>query len=70
MWTAARSLAALDGRLPPRYRDQVEFRAPILLPGEVEFVDRVRSGGSDGVEYQVRASGNDRLHLLGAVTEV
>ncbi len=38
MWTHARSLAAFGGSLPERYRVQVQFTKPILLPGKVGFV--------------------------------
>jgi acyl dehydratase len=65
MWTAARCLGQLEGRLPDRYRNQVEFRAPISLPGKVEFVDRFRS---DGVDVQVTSRAGERLHLVGGVT--
>ncbi len=65
MWTAARSLAQLEGRLPDRYRNEIEFRAPIPLPGKVEFLDRFRT---DGADFQVKARGKDRLHLVGSVT--
>jgi acyl dehydratase len=65
MWTAARSLAQLEGRLPDGYRTAIEFQAPIRLPGKVEFVDAIRK---DGADFQVRARGQDRLHLVGSVT--
>lgn len=38
MWTHARSLAAFGGALPDRYRVQVQFTKPILLPGKVGFI--------------------------------
>ncbi len=41
MWTHARALAALEGRLPPTYRVVVDFTKPILLPGQ----RRVRRAG-------------------------
>jgi acyl dehydratase len=65
MWTAARCLAQEEGRLPRRYRNLVEFKQPIPLPGRVEFVDRV---GKDGVDFQVRSRRTERLHLIGNVT--
>lgn len=67
MWTAARCLAQEEGRLPRSHRTAVQFRQPVPLPGTVEFVDR---GRGDGVDFQVRARGTDRLHLTGAVTEL
>ena len=35
MWTKARCLAALEGRLPDAFSVDVRFRKPILLPGRV-----------------------------------
>ncbi len=38
MWTKARCLAALEGRLPDAFAVDVAFRKPIRLPGRVEFL--------------------------------
>jgi acyl dehydratase len=62
MWSKARCLAALDGRLPARYTVDVAFQAPILLPGTVSF-DARRTG--DGFEFGLRSG---RPHLAGKVT--
>ncbi len=37
MWTKARALAALEGRLPDAYEVDVAFKKPILLPAKVTF---------------------------------
>ncbi|MBU2665301.1 hypothetical protein KOI35_17490 [Actinoplanes bogorensis] len=37
MWSKARCLAALEGRLPGAYTVDVQFRQPILLPSTVRF---------------------------------
>lgn len=37
MWTHARALSALGGRLPETYSVKVQFAKPILLPGKVGF---------------------------------
>jgi hypothetical protein len=37
MWSKARCLAALEGRLPDRYTVDVSFKRPILLPSTVSF---------------------------------
>ena len=42
MWTKARCLAALEGRLPDAFTVDVEFRKPILLPAH----GRLRAGRS------------------------
>ncbi|MDO9377468.1 MAG: MaoC/PaaZ C-terminal domain-containing protein [Nocardioidaceae bacterium] len=41
MWTTARALAALEGRLPDAVRVDVEFRRPVLLPTTVQLGTRV-----------------------------
>ena len=51
MWTAARCLAALEGRLPDAYDFEVSFRRPIRLPSEVTF------GAQDGT-IEVRGTGS------------
>jgi acyl dehydratase len=37
MWTAARALGALGGRLPAAFAYDVAFAAPLLLPSSVEL---------------------------------
>jgi acyl dehydratase len=37
MWSLARCLAALEGRLPEHYTVDAQFRRPILLPARVSF---------------------------------
>ena len=64
MWTHARALAALEGRLPPTYRVVVDFTKPILLPGRVGFAARARD---EGCAFAVRAP-NGTPHLLGQLT--
>ena len=44
MWTLARSLAILDGRLGDRHTSEAEFRAPLRIPGKA----RLRLAGEDG----------------------
>jgi acyl dehydratase len=41
MWSAARCLAALAGRLPERGEATVSFRRPVRLPGRVGFGARI-----------------------------
>jgi hypothetical protein len=62
MWTKARCLAALEGRLPAAYTVEVSFKQPILLPGKVRFNARpTASGWEFGVDGK-------RPHLAGQVT--
>ncbi len=65
MWTKARSLAALEPRLPDAYSAEVAFRKPILLPASVRFV---QEPADDGIRFGVRADKNDSPHLDGAVS--
>ncbi len=62
MWTKARSLAALQSKVPDAFAVDVEFKKPILLPGTVVF-------GSEGergdVVFGVRAQKKDATHLVG-----
>jgi len=62
MWTKARALAALEGRLPDAYTVDVSFRKPILLPSRVTFA-------TDGGRFAVRSAKNpETVHLEGTVT--
>jgi acyl dehydratase len=65
MWSHARALAALDGRLPAAYTAAVEFKKPILLPSTVGF-----SSAVDGDGHTFRVTGKDgaRMHLIGSVS--
>jgi acyl dehydratase len=51
MWTAARAIAALQGRLPAAFTYDVAFGKPLLLPSTVEL--RTRPAG-DGWAVEVR----------------
>lgn len=45
MWTAARALAALQGRVPDALTYDVAFGRPLLLPSTVELRTRALDGG-------------------------
>ncbi|GIF20306.1 acyl dehydratase [Actinoplanes tereljensis] len=62
MWSKARSLAALEGRLPAEYTVDVAFKQPILLPSTVGFT-AVPAG--NGWEFRVDST---KPHLAGVVT--
>jgi acyl dehydratase len=64
MWTHARALAALGGRLPDAYATSVEFRKPVLLPSTVAFGARPAGGGW---EFAVTSRDGERVHLTGRV---
>jgi acyl dehydratase len=65
MWTKARCLAALEGRLPDRYTVDVAFKLPVLLPSTVDFA-AVPQG--DGWAVSLYGHGSDRPHLNGSIS--
>jgi len=64
MWTHARGLAALEGRLPQAYDVMVDFARPILLPGSVGFT-AVPHGA--GFECVVTDRAGTKAHLTMSV---
>jgi acyl dehydratase len=66
MWSKARSLAALQNRLPERFTAEVEFRKPILLPSTVNFGSR----SNDGViTFGVTSARKPATHVVGRVSQ-
>jgi acyl dehydratase len=61
MWTKARSLAAMENRLPQAFTVGVSFKEPILLPATVEF-------GEKGERFDVRDAKNGTPHLEGTLS--
>jgi acyl dehydratase len=66
MWTAARCLATLAGRLPDAYDVDVVFRKPVVLPTEV---DLHTARTATGWALTLRGADSDRVHLVMSVTE-
>jgi acyl dehydratase len=64
MWTKARCIAALEGRLPDACQIDVAFKTPLLLPGSVTYASQARG---DGWAFGVRAK-DGKPHLAGTVT--
>jgi len=64
MWTKARCLAALEGRLPDAFAVDVAFRKPIRLPGRVEFLSDT---GDGRIDFAVRDAKRQTPHLDGRV---
>jgi MaoC dehydratase-like protein len=60
MWTKARCLAALEGRLPRSFEVDVRFGKPLLLPATVEFCT------NQSLDFAVRGKG---VHLTGGIAE-
>jgi len=65
MWTKARALAQLEGRLPESFEVDVRFRKPILLPARVEFASRE---AGEEILFAVRDAKKGTPHLDGRVT--
>lgn len=64
MWTLARSLSAIQNKLPDAFTVDVEFRKPILLPGTVVFGSQ--PDGKDLV-FGVKGAKKPVTHLVGRV---
>jgi acyl dehydratase len=68
MWSKARSLAALEGRLPDAYTVEVAFKTPILLPATVAFSAARDGGGDGGWRLALHDAKSGRPHLAGNVS--
>jgi len=70
MWSKARCLAALEGRLPDSVTVDVAFRKPVLLPGRVAFGSRQLAGGGGSPDYafSLTSPQSGAPHLLGRTT--
>jgi acyl dehydratase len=66
MWTKARCLAALAGRLPDAFTVEASFRRPILLPATVEFAEAWADDGT--ARFAVRDAKKGTPHLDGSVS--
>jgi acyl dehydratase len=66
MWTKARCLAALQGRLTDSFTVQVAFRKPVLMPTTVVFGWKERA--DDVSAFGVSSARDGSPHLVGAVT--
>jgi acyl dehydratase len=64
MWSAARCLAALEGRLPDAATIEIRFQRPLLLPGTATFTG-TPTGGGWGLTLADAKTG--RPHLTGSI---
>ncbi|RLV49258.1 hypothetical protein D9V37_11975 [Nocardioides mangrovicus] len=62
MCTLARSVAALDNRLPEAATVVAEFKKPVFLPAKVAFGSRI---GHDDVEFSLTRPKDGAPHLVG-----
>lgn len=60
MWSKARCLAALEGRLPDAYTVDVSFKLPILLPATVAFSE------TPDQSFALHDARSGKPHLTGA----
>ncbi|MCP2261802.1 MaoC like domain-containing protein [Streptoalloteichus tenebrarius] len=67
MWTKARCLAALEGRLPDAFVVDVHFRAPVLLPSRVAFSAHE---DASGWTFGLHGANRGKPHLTGNITRV
>ena len=70
MWSKARCMAALEGRLPDAVTVEVAFKKPVLLPGTVEFGARRTGdpGAAQNWEFSLTSPKSGAPHLLGRAT--
>lgn len=66
MWTMARSLAALEGRLPESLEVDVAFKTPLFIPGRATYATRAVG---DAWEFGLRNDKNGKPHLAGVVID-
>ena len=65
MWTKARCLAAFEGRIGEEFAIEVEFKAPLRIPGRV----RLLTGSADGGwRFRVEAPDGVRSHVVGSIS--
>lgn len=78
MWSKARCLAALEGRLPDEYVVDVSFKRPLPLPSTVAFsanpvvdaapdADLPDGRTTPGWNFALHAASSGRPHLTGAI---
>jgi acyl dehydratase len=66
MWSKARCLAALEGRLPDAVTVDVAFKKPILLPGKVAFGARASGDRNESWTFSLTSARSGAPHLVGA----
>jgi len=65
MWTLARSVAAIENRLPEAVTVEVAFKKPVFLPGTVAFAARQDDAGWT---FALSSPKDGSPHLLGRTT--
>lgn len=67
MWTKARALAALEGRLPESFTVDVAFKKPLILPAKVKFLSEEEDGAW---RFAIVPKDGGTPHLDGALRPV
>ncbi|RYB91820.1 hypothetical protein EUA93_16940 [Nocardioides oleivorans] len=65
MWTLARSVAAIENRLPGAVTVEVAFKKPVFLPGTVSYASR---RDDSGWTFAMTSPKDGSPHLLGRTT--
>ena len=65
MWTKARSVAAVENRLPDAVKVEVAFKTPVFLPGTVRFTSH---GTEHGLGFSLANPRSGAPHLTGRTT--
>jgi acyl dehydratase len=65
MWLKARTLAAMEGRLPDSFTADVAFKTPVFLPSTIAIAAQAAATGWD---LDVRNSRSGKPHLTGTIT--
>jgi acyl dehydratase len=63
MWTKARCLAALEGKLPDKMAVDVTFKLPVFLPSKVAFTTWQEKGGARS--FALESAKDGKPHLSG-----
>lgn len=69
MWSKARSIAAVENRLPDAVRVEVAFKTPVLLPTTVRFSSHPTDDGA-GLAFGLVNPKNGAPHLAGRATSL
>ena len=68
MWSKARCLAAMEGRIPDACKIDVQFKLPVLLPAKVTFHSEPQGDGSFTFGLNDQRSG--KPHLSGSIQTI
>lgn len=64
MWMLARCLAAFEGRAPDAHVSEVEFKAPLRIPGRAQLAT---GSHGDGWLFRLEPPDGERAHVVGSI---